>query len=239
MALVDDWMKNTQNKPDSVFGAGWQYTVKYSRRKTMGIYVSAEHGVEVRVPHSVARGVVDTFVESKRAWIEKQLRTLASQPIKFEPEYQWGGSVYFLGDKHVVHCQDLPATDVVIPGQITDSQESIERKIIQWFRAQALELFSERHEHWRTQLSGWDLPPSRVGVRAMKRRWGSCRKSGDITLNVFLARYPLSCIDVVLVHELCHLLEFNHSHRFYKLMSAAMADWKQHDDMLNRLSQLY
>ncbi|HBO91632.1 MAG TPA: metal-dependent hydrolase, partial [Gammaproteobacteria bacterium] len=68
---------------------------------------------------------------------------------------------------------------------------------------------------------------------------GPCRSNGKIIINTHLARYPLNCVDVVIVHELCHLLEFNHSRHFYRLMDQAMPDWKTHDAMLNRLSLLY
>jgi len=73
----------------------------------------------------------------------------------------------------------------------------------------------------------------------MKRRWGSCRRNGKITLNLALMKYPLECIDAVIVHELCHLLEFNHSPRFYRLMTRAMPQWKTWDRMLTELAQRY
>jgi len=232
-------MKLTQfNQPDQQ-PAPWDYSIKYSRRKTIGIYVSAENGVEVRVPYFVARQEAVRFVESKRDWIESQLASIASRPRRFEPDYSWGGSFYFLGERQVIHWREEPGVDLVIKGAANDGAEEIEPRVQRWFRQQALELFVERHQFWREQMQDLNLPASTMGVRAMKRRWGSCRRSGQIVLNSHLARYPLNCVDVVVVHELCHLLEFNHSKRFYQLMGAVMPDWKQHDSMLNRLSLLY
>lgn len=218
----------------------WQYSVKYSRRKTIGIYVSAENGVEVRVPHFVSRREADDFVASKQEWIEKQLANFASRPVRYEPRFRWGEAFYFLGEKQVFHWQDAEDVDIVLSGKADDPADKIEARVQRWFRQQALALFTERHDWWRSHMGSLlDLPQSTLQQRSMKRRWGTCRKNGKIILNSNLARYPLNCVDVVIVHELCHLLEFNHSRRFYHLMDQVMPGWKQHDEMLNRLSLLY
>lgn len=218
----------------------WTYSIKYSRRKTIGIYVSAEAGVEVRVPHFVSRREADAFVQLKRDWIEQQLLAISSRPQRFEPVYQWGEAFYFLGEKQVFHYQENADVDVVLRGKPGDLPDRIEARVQGWFREQAMALFEERHAWWRQQMEErFSLPLSTLHLRSMKRRWGTCRKNGKIILNSNLARYPINCVDVVIVHELCHLLEFNHSRRFYQLMGQVMPDWKLHDDMLNRLSLLY
>ena len=228
-------------QPDLLIGKAdqWTYRIKYTRRKTIGIYVSAEHGVEVRAPYFVSRKDADLFVESKRSWIKKQLLAIAERPRRFEPVYAWGEAFYFLGEKQVFHCVDGDDIDIALSGSPVDSREQIERKVGRWFRKQAFELFRERHAHWQQQMQQMTLPVSTLDIRSMKRRWGTCRSNGKIIINTHLARYPINCVDVVIVHELCHLKEFNHSRRFYRLMDQAMPDWKDHDAMLNRLSQLY
>ncbi len=218
----------------------WTYNLKYSRRKTIGIYVSAEAGVEVRVPHFVSRREADDFVHAKRRWIEKQLQAIAERPQRFETSYAWGEAFYFLGEKQVFHHQPHPGVDLVLQGKEGDTPERIERRVNNWFREQAMILFGERHALWSERMAAQlALPPSTLHQRSMKRRWGSCRRNGKIIINTNLARYPINCVDVVIVHELCHLLEFNHSRRFYQLMDQVMPDWKRYDDMLNKLSLLY
>lgn len=218
----------------------WTYSVTYSRRKTIGIYVSAESGVEVRVPHFVSRREADDFVKSKRLWIERQLSELAKRPPKFEPTFEWGQACYFLGEKQVFHYSDEDNVDWVLPGSADDAPDRIESKVQRLFKQQAGELFAERHQYWRERMEEeMRLPPSTLHIRSMKRRWGTCRNNGKIIINTNLARYPLNCVDVVIVHELCHLLEFNHSRRFYHLLGQVIPEWKGHDEMLNRLSLLY
>ena len=71
----------------------------------------------------------------------------------------------------------------------------------------------------------------------MKSRWGSCLPGkGTITLNLRLMAYPLSCVEYVVLHELCHFVHPNHSPAFHALMTALMPDWKQRRQQLQLLS---
>ncbi len=212
----------------------------YCRRKSIGIYVSAEHGVEVRVPYFVSRQEAMSFVNSKRQWIEKQLAHFESRPKRYQPEYRWGNQFHFLGEKQVIDYRPTGNTDFVIKGASEeDAEAAVEQKLRNWYRRQARVVFSERHEFWRQQLQSLNLPPSTIEPRIMKRRWGSCRSNGRILINTHLIKYPLECVDAVIVHELCHLREFNHSARFYQLMTDAMPEWRRWDSMLNELSLQY
>lgn len=215
-----------------------EYTLTRSRRKTIAIYVS-ESGVEVRAPYHVTNKQAGEFVVEKRAWIEKQLASIASRPKAYRPQWCWGSQHYFLGEPHQLHCQAGSEVDFVLKGQESDSAETVQRQILKWYRGKAEQIFSERHQYWVERLSHMGFPASFIQLRAMKRRWGSCRSNGKITLNTNLVKYPLPCIDVVIVHELCHLREFNHSRRFYDLMSRALPDWKRYDTLLNQLSLEY
>ena len=73
----------------------------------------------------------------------------------------------------------------------------------------------------------------------MKTQWGSCSPSGAILLNPHLIKTPTRCIDYVILHELCHLKEHNHSRAFYRLITHAMPDWERVKADLDRLSELY
>ncbi|MFQ9395965.1 MAG: M48 family metallopeptidase [Lachnospiraceae bacterium] len=76
--------------------------------------------------------------------------------------------------------------------------------------------------------TGWQL-------REMKTRWGSCTvQTGKIRLNLSLARKPEACLEYVLVHELCHLLEPSHNARFHGLMDKFLPDWRERKLLLNQ-----
>lgn len=220
------------------------YRLVYSSRKTIGIYVSAEKGVEVRAPRHLPEREIMCFVQSKQGWIDKQLKKINALPLRYDPGFCWGSEHYVLGERHTIQYVDsaydaCTASSILLKGAEGDGHEIIKRRYHAWFRAKALVLFQERHGFWRRQLSSWELPESNVQTRFMKRRWGSCYRNGKIILNTHLAKYPVACVDVAIVHELCHLKEFNHSPRFYGWMTRAMPDWKTQDAQLDTLSRLY
>ena len=83
------------------------------------------------------------------------------------------------------------------------------------------------------------LPFPELKIRKMRTRWGSCTKSGVVTLNLELVRMPPECIDYVITHELCHMVEFNHSARFYEVQSRFMPDWKARKQQLEELARVH
>src|SRR5690606_33372808 len=85
------------------------------------------------------------------------------------------------------------------------------------------------------QLHGTNLlahrPPMRI--LTMQTQWGSCSPNGRITLNPHLVKAPRECIDYVILHELCHIAEHNHSERFYRLMNQVMPKWEKTKERLD------
>ena len=71
----------------------------------------------------------------------------------------------------------------------------------------------------------------------MNRQWGSCSPAGRITLHALLSNAPRECIDFVLLHEMCHLREHNHSKKFYRMLDRHMPDWQRVKARLDGLSE--
>ncbi|OUS29431.1 hypothetical protein A9Q99_10070 [Gammaproteobacteria bacterium 45_16_T64] len=223
-----------------------------SKRKTIAIIVKPDQSVEVRAPRRVSKREVESFLQLKQAWVLSKLNEFSLRPAPHQPIFELGASHYFLGEPHrlvdatkAIQGQQmglaLSYEDDVIPLRSIDGATSaqVERKLDQWYRVEALALFQERHDYWREQMEEFLLPESVVTLRKMKRRWGSCSIHGKITFSTALAKYPLQCIDSVVVHELCHLLEFSHNQRFYGFMDQVYPDWKLGDKLLQSLSWQY
>jgi len=78
----------------------------------------------------------------------------------------------------------------------------------------------------------------RIAIRNTKRSWGSCSELGNLNFNYKIVFLPDSLAEYIIVHELCHLREFNHSTRFWKHVESIIPDWKERRRALKRLERL-
>lgn len=79
-----------------------------------------------------------------------------------------------------------------------------------------------------------DLVPSKISIRLQKRRWGSCSRRGSIAINVCAGRLPMHLLEYIVVHELCHLRQFDHSARFYELVRQKLPDARERQRQLKQ-----
>jgi len=96
-------------------------------------------------------------------------------------------------------------------------------------------LVHERLTYWN---QFYDFKYNRVAIRAQRTRWGSCSSKGNLNFNYKLALLSPELLDYVIVHELCHLGEFNHSDKFWELVSKALPNYREYKDELRRVRML-
>lgn len=215
------------------------YQVRYSKRRTLALYVYPDQRVEVRAPMGCPEAVVRTFVADKSAWVQGKLAEFSRRP-PVATEFDMRRPQPYLGTHYsLVHIPERPfgvwlAADRLLLRCQDESRAA--GVLANWYRRQAQEVFSQRLLACRESMAHFSLPEPALRLRRMRRRWGSCSSSGDITLNLDLVRYPLHLIDYVIVHELCHLREFHHGPAFYRMMDAALPDWQERRSELRRLA---
>ena len=211
-----------------------EFNVKRQRRKTLAIHIMDDASVEVRAPKWVPLSEIQYFVAAKREWIasqiEKKKRYLAAKPGFYQ-----GQQHPFLGRAYPIHWQPSSQKSLQLKSDhwlLSSSDENPQlwaKQFEQWYRQQALSYMPERLRYCFRQLPWQPFPAAtmpELRLRKMKSRWGSCNQAGRITLNTLLMKYSPEVIDSVIYHELCHLWEFNHSDRFYRLLTTACPQWK-------------
>ena len=218
--------------------------VRQTRRRTLGLYVFPDGRVEIRVPHGTSREQALAFAAERRAWLRDTLQALPEAPAA--PAYEDGAVHPYLGEALTLrlyargrrHCRiDDGVLHMGLPRP--GDPASVEQALREWYRQRARGLFEERLAHWYPVLG---LPMAQMPslrIRAMRSRWGSCSSRGGVNLNLWLIRAPLACIDYVVVHELCHLLEFNHGPRFHAHMDRILPDWRARRRQLREHQQTW
>lgn len=165
---------------------------------------------------------------------------LAKQPRQSEREMVNGESHYFLGRRYRlrVHEQDgaarvalrgVASMDLFVrPGSSAERRQAV---LLDWHRASLRSVITDLLAYWQPVLG---VQATQWGIKKMKTKWGSCNVSARrIWLNLELAKKPLQCLEYILVHELVHLLERNHTERFTALMDRHLPDWRTRRQVLN------
>ncbi len=196
--------------------------------------------VRVAAPLVVSDEAVRLAVIDKLGWIKRQRAQFAKQPRQSEREMVNGESHYFLGRRYRlrVHEQDGPARvairglaslDLFVrEGAATEQREAV---LLRWHREQLKAMIPDLLARWQSALG---VQVVNWGIKKMKTKWGSC--NGDarrIWLNLELAKKPVQCLEYIVVHELVHLLERNHTERFTALMDRHLPDWRTRRGVLN------
>ena len=202
-----------------------------SRRKTVAIQIYPDKRIELKVPLLYNINNVEPFLEKHYRWIFKRLD--APIPLKTEPKRYVDGELhYFLGRQYPLKIIISPDNNVTLQDDTLmvyakyDMPELIETLLEKWYLSQARRVFQEISIPLMKQMEKYNVFPKSFTIKKMKTRWGSCSSKGSISLNLDLIKLPEQCIKEVILHELCHLVHFNHSKEFYALMTAEMPDWK-------------
>lgn len=211
-------------------------SIAWKRMKNIRLRIVPPGGdVAVSVPLGVPPERICRFVREQRPWIDRkrdQLRDLALEADRFED----GGRARLWGGWHdVEHRRGGRARAWVADHRliITGDDEVARERAIAKFRRSEMERVSRPlFDSWAAVLGV--SRPAVVRYRAMRTRWGSCNhRTGAITLNTALVRFPLVALEYVIVHELAHLRHADHGQGFWSLVAAALPDHLERRRRLN------
>ncbi len=226
--------------------------VRYTVRRRPGrkssrvaIHVEPDGRVLVDAPESASDRQVRAAVAVRARWIHGHVAAVRQRLAQVLPrEYVSGESLLYLGRRYrlkVVPGTASPPGVRLRGGYVEVAVERRSPTLVRtalnaWYRAKAKALLSARVEELAATLR-WVRTPPPVRFQAMKVQWGSCSPAGRLTLNPHLVKAPRECIDYVLLHELCHLREHNHSRRFYRMLDMHMPRWQRRKSRLDALAE--
>lgn len=216
-----------------------QYQLERRPRKTIGMQISPQ-GLIVHAPNRITLSQLEQLLLSKANWIRNKLQALQESALA---PFQWqdGAALRYLGqDIQLSLRHDAKNRAVEFDGARLylalpnpDEDATVQRKVAQWYRKQALADFTRRLELLAAKL-GVPKPP--MFLSNARTRWGSCNSRGEIRLHWRLIQAPPHIIHYVVAHELAHLKEMNHSPKFWAWVEKLCPDYSTARQELKALS---
>lgn len=209
-----------------------RYQVQWlSTRRTLGIEVHPDRRVLVRVPAGCPEEIIAQRVQRRAGWISRQLAEFQRySPRTPQRQYVSGETHLYLGRQYRLKIVPGESASVrmsrghlvvTMPGK----PEPVKAMLHRWYLDHARVTFRDILDEYLPRFKGHQAP--RIIIRAMQSRWGSLSPAGTMTLNANLIRAPRSCIEYVVVHELCHLEYRDHDARFFRALARVMPDWER------------
>ncbi len=210
-------------------GTAVTYTLKRTRRRrSIGLRID-DDGLTVNVPQRASEKWLLSVLQDKADWVLEKLGSWQTRKPQL-PQWRDGETILFRGDSLTLRIvPSLFETSLQLFGarlfmHIQDIQDAvaIEQGVQAWYQTEALRLFEECVAHYAPLMG---VSPRAVKLSSARTQWGSCTTRGVVRLNWQLIRMPLPLIDYVVVHELAHLLEMNHSAAFWRVVGKACPDY--------------
>jgi predicted metal-dependent hydrolase len=212
--------------------------IRNPRARRYVLRVGPDGSARVTIPRGGSAVEARRFAERNRDWLERQFQRLAAQP-KRPAEWWVGTEILFRGEPVKLEAGLNGENGMIRFGgevvQVSDAaadlRPAIEKHL---WRLAAQELPARVLEYAALH----QLPVRRITVRNQRSRWGSCSRHGTISLNWRLIQAPTFVQDYLILHELCHLREMNHSRRFWREVQRVCPDFETAERWLKQHSGL-
>lgn len=216
-----------------------EFIIKYTKRKSMRLSFTQDASIEVRAPLGTSRKVIDDFVKSHQAWIEEHYASVKKQVdsrdgfhLNFEDQLIFFGKTYGLvpidEKKSGFNGECFYAHRTLGPQELKNEVVTTYRDLAQQVLAQQVETICQHMK----------LKPQSVKINGAKSRWGSCSSKGRLNFSWYLVMADEATVNYVVVHELAHLLEMNHSPKFWKIVEQILPNYQQEKKKLKELQKI-
>ena len=201
--------------------------IQRTARKTLSIIINEKGEVTIKAPKRMSESDIYKFVQSKEKWIKSKVTSIKQQKAINNDLFNYK-CILFCGKKYRV-IKDTKAKDIQLEeGIITIKKlSSLKREVRvleKFLKNKCLEIVGQRLKYFSNIMQ---LEPQKVVLMNSKRKWGTCDSDQVISFNWRIIMLTPNLIDYVIVHELSHLIEMNHSSAFWAIVSAVLPNVKQ------------
>ncbi len=238
---------NTKKNHSEMMVGSLQVSVIKKAVKNLHLNILPPYGrVRISVPPSMNDDAIRIFVASKLPWINKQIQKFKNQEREGKREYVSGESHYFQGKRYLLQIVDSDSHAKIkirnkkyLDLYIKKDSSIVQRKKVmtEWYRAELKKRIPDLIKKWEKKMN---VEVNDWRIKQMKTKWGTCNDEAKrIWINLELIKKPLHCLEYIVVHECCHLLERSHNERFVAYMDKFMPQWRTYKDELNKFILTY
>jgi len=209
------------------------YQLKRSkrRRKTISLQIKEDGNIVIYAPYHTPKGEIEKFLDKNQSWIFKKLSEKERSTRKAEKAFLPGETFFYLGELYPLDIQEAnhkgSPLKLSFGKFILDKDRIGEARnlFIKWYKKEAEENLTGRVNYYSHRLQ---LFPKGVKITSAKYRWGSCSRDNRLSFSWRMIMVPLSVIDYILIHELVHIKERNHSQKFWSYLESILPEYREH-----------
>jgi len=212
-----------------------EYEIKFSKRKTLNITVERDRKIIVHAPLNVSTEKIEEIVQSKKQWLKEKINHAQKYPVDTKPkEFISGETLLYLGRNYQLLVVDEPIEGIEFNQRFRISrvnQERANQLFKKWYMQQALSKIEPLAKMYATNLG---VKFNEFKTSEMKYRWGSCTPNNNIIFNWRIIKAPVYVLEYLVVHELVHLMENNHTSRFWNILSIQVPNYERAKNWLKK-----
>lgn len=200
------------------------------RRKTISLHINEEGRLIVYVPYHTPEEELEGFIKEKESWIIKKISEKERFIKEGEKAFIPGEKFLYLGESYPLEIGETNSKGIPLKlsfGKFIldkDHQKEARNLFIRWYKREVKEKAEERVRYFSHRLQ---LFPKGLKITSAKYRWGSCSRDNRISFSWRIIMAPLNVMDYVLIHELIHIKEKNHSKKFWTALEATLPDYRK------------
>ncbi|MDY6834089.1 MAG: SprT family zinc-dependent metalloprotease [Chloroflexota bacterium] len=217
------------------------YTLRRSTRaKRFRLEFWPDSGLMIVVPHTLKERIIEEVLQQHQIWIKDKIAQIKCQPPQdTSTPLTAGTQIPFLGKRLTLTIKESTSeytriyktnNSIVVTMQ-KDRGSGLRDILLTWFKEEARRMLTDRAQKLS---SAHHISYHRISIRDQKTRWASCSRKHNLNFNWRLVMAPLEIIDYVVLHELAHLIEMNHSDRFWHTVEDWCPDYRRHRQWLKK-----
>jgi len=221
-----------------------EFAVMKSKRKSLSIAIQPDGNLLVKAPFFMPDDEIVKWVKTKTGWIVRQRAKILEQQQQNPPkQYVTGEKFLYLGQEYKLEVRISAGRagmvgiveDKIVLFAKTDDSAEVQKILTAWYEKQAKTVIPKRVRFYAEQMGDTF---GKITIKNQKKRWGSCSSARNLNFNRRLIMAPQEVMDYVIVHELCHLRQMNHSSAFWREVEMVLPDYKVHKKWLETYEQL-